>query len=256
MGGQPPRRDRLPQSLIVRSYWPTIALLSGSLLSLLPAAVPAQSSQAALDRRLQRVERLLDSSTLKGLLQRVDAQQREIRSLQGANDVLNHKLKLLEQRLSGLSTPTPAEAPPAADSSNTEASAPTATTADTADPAPEQAAYSAAFQLLRDGEYSAAVTALQQQLQDYPNGRYAANAQYWIGEAHYVEQQFEPAMQAFQQVINDYPGSAKSPDAMLKIGMILTERGNKDDARQMFQVLIQRFPDSSAASLASMRIKP
>ena len=240
------------------SNWPTIALLGGSLLSLLPAAVTAQSSQSAMDRRLQRVERLLDSSTLKGLLQRVDTQQREIRTLQGDNDVLNHKLQLLEQRLSALTTPTPAEPAPVTAVKDTEAASATTTQADAtvaANPAEEQAAYSAAFKLLRDGEYSAAVTALQQQLQDYPNGRYAANAQYWIGEAHYVEQQFAPAMQAFQQVISDYPDSAKSPDAMLKIGMILTEQGKQDDAQQIFQQLMRDFPDSSAASLASVRIK-
>ena len=240
----------------MRARWQTTALLTGSLLSLLPTLLPAQTNPAALDRRLQRVERLLDSSALKGLLQRVDAQQREIRALQGANDVLNHKLQQLEQRLSALAAPPPAEPPPAADSAAPKPTAPAAAT-DTAsaDPEQERAAYNAAFQLLRDGEYGAAVTALQQQLKDYPGGSYAANAQYWIGEAHYAEQQFDPALQAFQQVLDNYPDNAKSPDAMLKIGMILGEQGKQDDARQLFQQLQQRYPDSSAASLAGMRIK-
>lgn len=240
-------------------YRTRIALLSVTLLSQLPAATNAQTSQAALENRLQRVERLLDSSTLKGLLQRVDAQQREIRSLQGDNDVLKHKLQLLEQRLSAI---TAAEATASTDNSAASpAAAPAAVAATpaapetTADPAQEQAAYNAAFKLLRDGDYSAAVSALQQQLQDYPNGRYAANAYYWIGEAHYVEQQFDPAVQAFEHVIKDYPDSDKVPDAMLKIGTILNEQGNRTQARAIFQELQQRFPDSAAASLAGARIQ-
>jgi len=242
--------------------WPIIALLGGSLVSPLPAVVTAQSSQTALERRLQRVERLLDSSALRNLLQRVDTQQREIRALQGDNDVLKHKLQGLEQRLSAITAAPPAEpAPPAAapEASNdsvTPAATSAATNAPTStDPAQEQAAYNTAFQLLRDADYAAAVSALQQLLRDYPNGRYAANAQYWIGEAHYVEQQYPPAMQAFEQVTKDYPDSPKTPDAMLKIGIILAEQGKQDDAQQIFQQLMRDFPDSSAASLASVRIK-
>lgn len=242
--------------------WPIIGLLVGSLISPLPAVVTAQSSQTALERRLQRVERLLDSSALRNLLQRVEAQQREIRALQGDNDVLNHKLQGLEQRLSAITAapPTAPTPPAAAPEASNDSVAPAATSAATdapasTDPAQEQAAYNAAFQLLRDGDYAAAVSALQQLLRDYPNGRYAANAQYWIGEAHYVEQQYPPAMQAFEQVTKDYPDSPKTPDAMLKIGMILAEQGKQDDARQIFQQLMQDFPDSSAASLASVRIK-
>ena len=249
----------------MRSNGPTIALLGATLISLLPAVGSAQTRQGALDKRLQRVERLLDSSALKGLLQRVEAQQREIRALQGDNDVLNHKLQLLEQRLLAITTTSDPAKTAAPDTRITDASPTNTGTAtgaaapddsiSTAAPDQEQTTYNAAFKLLRNGEYAAAITALQQQLQDYPNGHYAANAQYWIGEAHYVEQRFDPAMQAFQQVTTHYPDSAKSPDAMLKIGIILSEQGKKDQARQIFQQLQQRFPDSSAASLAGTPVK-
>jgi tol-pal system protein YbgF len=250
----------------MRSNWPTIALLGGTLISLLPAAVVAQASLSTLEQRLQRVERLLDSSTLQGLLQRVETQQSEIRGLQGNIDVLNHKLQLLDQHVNELNAAAQAQAavnpdntpgaPPGSESAPTAATpADTAQPPSQADPAQQQAAYNSAFQLLREGEYAAAITAMQQLLQDYPDGRYGANAQYWIGEAHYAEQRYEPALQAFRQVIRDYPDSAKSPDAMLKIGIILAEQGNNDDAQQIFRELQQRFPGTSAARLASIRIK-
>jgi len=86
-------------------------------------------------------------------------------------------------------TPAPASA-----TTNTAAASATqpATTAPpvTADPANEQKAYRQAFDLLKAGKFDVAANALQGFLKDYPNGRFADNAQYWLGEAYYVSRKF------------------------------------------------------------------
>ena len=52
----------------------------------------------------------------------------------------------------------------------------------------------------------------------YPDSPLADNAQYWLGEAYYVNKSFPEALAAFQRVVDKYPQSRKLPDAMLKIG--------------------------------------
>jgi len=254
------------------SHTRTALLIATTIAALSPAltAAQARNQQLSVDQRLQRVERLLDSRALVDLLQRVDTLQREIQRLQGENEVQAHQLETLTRRQEQLSkAPQPAQEHAASDTSanpdapangDDKASMPSAPveaspTSASADPAAQQQAYKAAFQLLRDGNYAAAVTALQQFLDDYPGGLYAANAQYWIGEAHYVEHQLDRAKQGFDKVIHDYPDSAKTPDALLKVGLIQAERQQPEAARETFSTVITRFPDSTAATLARKQLR-
>ena len=101
-----------------------------------------------------------------------------------------------------------------------------------ADAGGEQAAYRAASELLRIGRYEDAIAGFQAQLQQYPGGSLADNAQYWIGEAYYVTRQFDRALAEFQRVAAEYPQSPKAADALLKVGYIQYERRQFAAARQ------------------------
>jgi len=133
------------------------------------------------------------------------------------------------------------------------AAAPAPATA-TVDPASEQQAYRQAFDLLKAGKFDEAANALQGFLKNYPNGRFADNAQYWLGEAYYVSRKFDPALTAFERLLVDYPNSPKRSHAMLKIGFIHDEAGRKLQAKQILTQLIQRYPQSTAAGLAKKRL--
>jgi tol-pal system protein YbgF len=123
------------------------------------------------------------------------------------------------------------------------------------DPAQEQADYKDAFNLLKAGKYDEAIRAYSDFLRKYPSGSYAANAQYWLGEANYVRRQFPAAIQEFQKVVTNYPESRKLPDAMLKIGYIHYEMKQSDDARRVLSELTQTYPGTTAARLAENRLQ-
>jgi tol-pal system protein YbgF len=123
------------------------------------------------------------------------------------------------------------------------------------DPAEEQKAYRAAFDLLKGGKFTEATVALTEFLRKYPGGDFADNAQYWLGEAYYVDQEFGPALKAFEQLLADYPDSPKRAHSMLKIGFIYDENGQQDQARKMLTELTTQYPKSTAASLATKRLK-
>jgi tol-pal system protein YbgF len=109
--------------------------------------------------------------------------------------------------------------------------------------------------LLRDGNLPAAITALNGYLKNYPQGRYAADARYWIADAHYVDQRFEPALRDFSRLISEHPNSSKVPKALFKIGLIYTELQQPEQAKQVFLELRRRYPGSTAARLAGEKLK-
>ncbi len=114
--------------------------------------------------------------------------------------------------------------------------------------------YQAAFDLLKDAKYPEAINAFKQDLTTFPNGPLADNAQYWLGEAHYVTKQYPDALRDFRTVIEKYPESRKIPDALLKIGYCNYELKNWTEARSALSQVVQRFGDTTAARLASQRL--
>ncbi len=119
----------------------------------------------------------------------------------------------------------------------------------------EQAAYDAAFELLRADKVDEAIQAFQAMLKRWPQGQYADNALYWIGEGYYVRGDYQGALKQFNRLLQEYPGSKKVPDALLKIGFSLYELKQMDQARATLQRIVDEFPDSAAASLAKRRLE-
>ena len=77
-----------------------------------------------------------------------------------------------------------------------------------------------------------------------------ANAQYWIGEAYYVQHDFRQAQTEFQKVLATAPGSAKAGDALLKIGYCQLNLHDTTRARVTWQRVVHEFPKSEAAAKA------
>ena len=118
-----------------------------------------------------------------------------------------------------------------------------------------EAAYREAFGLLKAGQYEQSIKGFSRYLQQYPNGQYADNAQFWVGEAYYVMRKFEPAISQYQKLISNYPDSQKQPHALLKIAYSFDELGRSDQAVKLLTQLKQKYPDSSAARLADERLQ-
>ena len=150
-------------------------------------------------------------------------------------------------------TPQPSQSPAQPSASTSMESAATAAAPAGVDPFAEQQAYQSAFDLLKSGRYEDAAAALRQFITTYPAGSYADNAQYWLGETHYITRRFDLALQEFQRLVSEYPGSQKLAGALLKIGYTHDELGNKAEAEQVLSDLVERYPQSAAAGLARDR---
>jgi len=115
--------------------------------------------------------------------------------------------------------------------------------------------YHQAFSLLKQSLYDQAIKAFKEFLSLHPDSDYADNAQYWLGEAYYVTQQFEQARREYNKLVSSYPESPKLTHALLKIGYSNHELGNIPEALALFEDLKQKYPGTSAARLAADRLQ-
>ena len=116
----------------------------------------------------------------------------------------------------------------------------------------EEAAYRAAYEMVRLKEFDDAVTAFEGFLAEFPFGRYAPNAHYWMGELYLVIAPPDPelARQNFKLLLDQYPADAKVPDALYKLGRVQFIKGNRQRSREYLDEVIREYPSHAAAQLA------
>lgn len=110
--------------------------------------------------------------------------------------------------------------------------------------------YLQAFGDYASGHYQAAILGFKTFLQRYPNNSYASNAQFWLGDCYFNQQQYPLAIEEFERVLNDYQSAPKNPDALLKIAIAKLQLGATDEARQTVETLDRQYPKSTAAQKA------
>lgn len=222
-----------------------------------------------------------EAQTVVQLFLQLQTLRQEVRDLRGQNQVLEHQIQQLQnrqrrlyldldRRLQALEAGGNAQGAPAMPAAGGTL-APAATTAGAAAttlstaPAVSSssagagngealAAYQKAFNLLMNSHYREAIKAFEAFESRYPQSPYVANAEYWIGEAYYVEQMYDKALTHFQNVVNNYPQSNKVPAAMLKIGYCQAALKQWKAARQTLQNVVDQYPGTSAARLAMDRL--
>ena len=116
----------------------------------------------------------------------------------------------------------------------------------------EETAYRAAYGKVRERDFGNAVTAFIDFLSDFPFGRYAPNAHYWLGELYLVVDPPDPelARQNFKLLLDQYPADPKVPDALYKLGRVQFIKGNRQRSREYLDEVIREYPSHAAAQLS------
>lgn len=253
------------------------AALAAGCASTPPEQDPVQLKLNDLDGRVARMERIAANQVEAA--QRLDEVQGNLRELRGRIEELEHHSEALskqqrdlysdlDKRLAatGGATAAGATAPaqsgsPAAGAEAPAAGAGSANAANSADTAgaaapssTEQAVYNQAFAALKARSYSVAITGFKDFLGNYPNSPLAENAQYWLGEAYYVNHEYEAAGAAFRTVLKKWPDSRKSPDALLKIGYTQYAQKQYGAARTTLTEVTRKYPGTDSAKLAADRL--
>lgn len=106
---------------------------------------------------------------------------------------------------------------------------------DSDDVASETQAYRQAYQLLRDREIDQAITAFNTYLDNYPEGNFAGNSHYWLGEIYLLQGDLEQAETWFSRLLAEFPDDRKKPDAQYKLGRVYHQQGKVSQAKQLLE---------------------
>jgi len=246
-----------------------------------------------VDKRLEKIEKQLNNSALLEMLESLESLKTEINTLRGEIEVQGYTIDQLKQKqrdlytdldrrleLSGsnntsddpsndlqvLDTNANQEIINENDTAS-EQSLVIETTSDIGqngeinseekliDPQEAEKYYRSAFKLLKESQYDQALLAFKRFLKDYPDSAFSSNAQYWIGEANYVMQNYEIAINEYQALLNTYPNSQKISHALLKIGYSYAELSNIADAKKILKEVIRQYPDTTVSRLANERLR-
>lgn len=206
----------------------------------------------------------ISKETLVELLQQLDSLQTEVRQLRNQVEVQGHDLEELRSRLQDLTSDLDRRvrslervggpAPPATGAAAAGNTGPQPATSSAIPAATEQHAYDAAFQQMKQGDYTGAGRAFHAFIAKYPSSPLAPNAQYWIAETSYIKRNFAKALKDYIKVRETYPGSRKVPDATLKIGYTYYELHEWDKARTFLNEVASRYPNTVLARSAKSRL--
>lgn len=118
----------------------------------------------------------------------------------------------------------------------------------------KEKAYADAYESFKAGNYGEAREKFRQFIKNFPDTEYSDNAQFWIGECFYVEEEYEKAILEYENVIKNYPKGNKVANAILKQAMAFVKLGDNESAKLLFQRVIREYPNTSPARIARKRL--
>ncbi len=239
-------------SLVLCALW-----LGGCVTPVPPEEDPVLIKLTQIERRLERVERVVQNDSLVQLVTRVDALAADIDQLRGSAETSGYEIEQmaerqralyadLDERIQAVETRTRENVMQGGSLPPGELPLPNGS---------DRENYQAAFELLKEGRYDQSARAFEQFLVAYPESELADNAQYWLAESFYVSQRFDEALPIFSGVIDNYPQSRKVPDALLKVGYCHHELKRWDEAENALTRVVADYPETTAARLASKRLE-
>ncbi len=230
---------------------------------MLAAVIPnvVWADEAALQQRIERLERIIQGQGLVSLLSRVDQLQNEIQKLNGDNEALNHKLDEMkrrqrelyldiDQRLQAEETKVPTVVAP---TESVVSGAPATNAAPV--PATTETAES-------ESTGSEVAETVEQPTPAVTDGTVTETAPVSVenGEAAYQSAlqtlrsgQYEQAAAALVVFPEQYPQSSYLPNAFYWQGEANYVLRNFDKAIVAFQTVIDRFPASSKVADAMLK---
>lgn len=158
-------------------------------------------------------------------------------------------------RVAAGARPATVPAPPAAVTPAQPAAPPAATPApesnprDGRDETVEQA-FAAARNTFRAREHGQAVLDFLDFIAKYPKHPLAPSAQFWIGEAYFVQRDYPQALIEFNRVLQMAPTPPAAADALLRIGMCHASLREPVPAAVAWERILRDYPRSDAAGKA------
>lgn len=113
------------------------------------------------------------------------------------------------------------------------------------DRAAETEMYREAYELLRDRDLDQAIGAFEDYLDVYPEGNFAGNCYYWLGEIYLLKDDLDQAQSWFERLLEDFPDDRKRPDAEYKLGRVYHQQGKDEKAQELLEDVASGVNDAA-----------
>lgn len=174
------------------------------------------------------------------VLSKIKELQNEIRTLRGAIDIESHNIERLKE---------------AAGAKDVKLEVSTRSTLAGEPGGSEIELYNNAFAVLKERNYEGATEAFSNFLVQYPDGKYAPNAHYWLGEIYLLKGNYKNAEISFKTVIDEHPRHGKTADAIFKLAMVYVNTNEIEKAKELVNKLEESYPDTTAYRMAKIQLR-
>ncbi|GAB4357885.1 MAG: hypothetical protein OHK0021_02180 [Bryobacter sp.] len=215
-------------------------------------ATKSNTSLAVLEKTLS--DRLRDQQSalnapVAGVNTKMDQMTTEFALLKESVTEVGEMVKKLQTQLQDLDTKmTTLNAPPPPPAPESSPNTPPAGVT-------SESLYTNALQAKSGNQLDFALQQFQDYLKFFPEGSYAPNAEYHIGEIFSTQGKYDEAVAYFDNVLEKYPDNSKTLDAMLSKGRALAKSGQRTAAVKEFRAIIAKSANSGQAGLAKQELK-
>ena len=115
--------------------------------------------------------------------------------------------------------------------------------------------YESAYNSFLLGKYELAIVGFKSFLKQYKDHDLAVQAQYYIAESMYLQNNFTDAYEEYKKVEELYLDSEFISSARLKMALCLEQLNRKEDSIVVLQSIIKDYPKSAEAFTAKEKIK-
>jgi len=127
--------------------------------------------------------------------------------------------------------------------------------ASAAPPASADVLYSNGLRDINGKHYDLATQEFQDYMRFYGDTDLASNAQFYLGEVAFMQNQYQVALDAYNKVIENYPKSFKTASARMRKGLCLAELGQKASAVRELRAVVRLYPGTDEAKRAAAKLK-
>ena len=214
----------------------------------LDAANNANKAVAVLESRLNSRLEQQSANVDKPLAvtgAKVDQMSNDFQSMRDSLTDVVSRMGKLEQRLVDLNnTVKTIQAPPPPPSGSSAAPA-----------IPASTLFESAYRDTMGGRREMALKEFNDYVQAYGDTDKAPEAQFWIGQIYFEQNNFPEALKNFDAVLERYSSSSKTPDAMYMKGQTLVKMGKRDDGAKEFRALLAKYPNHELAARSCTQVK-
>lgn len=115
--------------------------------------------------------------------------------------------------------------------------------------------YSNGLRDLNGKKYDLASQEFGDYLKYYGNTDLASNAQFYLGEIFFAQQQYDQAIDAYSKVINNYPKSFKLAPAHLKRALAMIALGEKNSGVSELRMVVKSYPGTDEEKRAKAKLQ-